>query len=305
MFGSILAIFWILVSVIGFPLALITEYLTGLPQLLQHMYAYGKLLKVHDKKAAPAIQLLQVPKSWYLHFYLTGVVVNGYALITLTRFYVYHVPLPSWIQTAVVYLDIDQQISTDSLSVLLLVCLMLVQNARRLYECVYVSVYSKGSMHVLHYSLGMILYTTYFLALLVEAPHDREFINSKEKVLSNLSWRHVAGVVLFIWSSIQHHKIHKQLGAFRRNDKGHVVSMQHVMPHGGWFELVSTPHFFMELLIYVSFLLIAGYRHVTLLSIFLFVITNQIITSLLTHGWYKKEFKDYPSGRKAIFPYLL
>jgi len=31
----------------------------------------------------------------------------------------------------------------------------------------------------------------------------------------------------------------------------------------------------------------------------------QVETALLTHWWYISKFKDYPTDRKAIIPYVL
>jgi len=58
----------------------------------------------------------------------------------------------------------------DALSAILLVGMMFVQNVRRLLECFFVSVYSKSTMNILHFMLGVILYSTFFVAVLVEAP---------------------------------------------------------------------------------------------------------------------------------------
>jgi len=284
---------------------LVSEFLPGLPQLFRNQSSYGKLLEGHDKKEKSSVQLFQVPKRWFLHFYGAGVVVNGFALMTVIRLYLFHIPLPSWIQATLDFVDRGHQISTDGLAVVILVMLMLIQDSRRLYECMYVSVYSKGSMHLIHYVSGIIVYTTFFLVLLVEAPHSMQYLNQRENVLSHLSWRHVAGVILFAWASVHHHNVHQQFASFRRSDKGDVVTLKHVMPHGGWFELLSTPHFFMEILIYISYILIGGFRHVTLWSLVIFVLTNQISLGIATHRWYKKEFKNYPANRKAIIPYIL
>ena len=86
---------------------------------------------------------------------------------------------------------------------------------------------------------------------------------------------------------------------------GAVVTLAHTVPHGGLFELVSCPHYTMECLIYLCFVLIGGGSHVTLASIALFVWTNQIVGAIEAHWWYHREYKSYPIGRKAIIPYVL
>lgn len=58
----------------------------------------------------------------------------------------------------------------DALSAMLLVGLMAIQNIRRLFECLFISVYSRGTMNVLHYLLGIMLYTSFSLGILCESP---------------------------------------------------------------------------------------------------------------------------------------
>jgi len=87
---------------------------------------------------------------------------------------------------------------------------------------------------------------------------------------------------------------------------GNVVSYEHAIPRGGLFDHVSCPHYLMEIIIYLAFLLIGGYRHVTLLSIVIFVVTNQLVAGYLTHRWYRTHFGAlYPAQRKAVIPFVL
>ena len=87
---------------------------------------------------------------------------------------------------------------------------------------------------------------------------------------------------------------------------GKVVNYEHAIPRGGLFEYVSCPHYLMEIVIYLAFLLIGGYCHVTLLSVVIFVITNQLVAGYLTHRWYRTHFGSlYPVHRKAVIPFVL
>lgn len=65
---------------------------------------------------------------------------------------------------------------------MLLVLLMFLQNFRRLVECLTVSVYSKGTMNIAHYFLGIALYSTFNIAVISEAPtlliRKRKFVFS-------------------------------------------------------------------------------------------------------------------------------
>ena len=58
---------------------------------------------------------------------------------------------------------------------MLLVGLMALQNIRRLLECLFVSVYSPhATMNVLHYVLGIVLYSSFSFAVLCESPDPVE-----------------------------------------------------------------------------------------------------------------------------------
>lgn len=85
---------------------------------------------------------------------------------------------------------------------------------------------------------------------------------------------------------------------------GEVTTYQHHIPRGGWFELVSCPHYFMEVLIYTAMGMVAGLSHYTLWSVVIFVYVNQIVAAKISHEWYKKTFKDYPKERTALIPYI-
>ena len=56
--------------------------------------------------------------------------------------------------------DSDDHISQMELDVAIALCFVCVQVARRLYECLFVSVFSQdGRMHILPYALGLYYYT--------------------------------------------------------------------------------------------------------------------------------------------------
>jgi hypothetical protein len=76
-------------------------------------------------------------------------------------------------------------------------------------------------------------------------------------------------------------------------------------PRGGCFELVSSPHYFGEVLIYLSFVILSGGSSGPTWCMLLWTTVNLTNTAMLTHRWYQKQFPDYPPQRKAIFPYCL
>lgn len=86
---------------------------------------------------------------------------------------------------------------------------------------------------------------------------------------------------------------------------GTVETLAHKMPVGGWFELVSCPHYFAELLIYVSFSLLLGGRSLTWWLLVLYVLMNQALAAQLCHELYISKYKSYPKHRKAFIPFVL
>jgi 3-oxo-5-alpha-steroid 4-dehydrogenase 1 len=75
------------------------------------------------------------------------------------------------------------------------------------------------------------------------------------------------------------------------------------IPSGGGFRLVTNPAYLGELIMWTGFSLFTW----SLPGVFILTITaaNLIPRALANHRWYLERFKDYPSDRKALIPYLL
>lgn len=94
------------------------------------------------------------------------------------------------------------------------------------------------------------------------------------------------------------------LANLRKNKSGTIVTQKHLMPTGGYFDKVSSPHMFFEIVIYVA-LYVLIHNNSSWLFVLCWVLTNQIENAWLTHKWYVATFPDYPVERRAIFPMLL
>lgn len=116
---------------------------------------------------------------------------------------------------------------------------------------------------------------------------------------------HIAGVVLFVLASYLQFDSHRILANLRKDTTGRVITTKHSIPRGKWFDLVSSPHYMAEILIYLAITIVLGGKSPTWWMVFLFVITNQIFVGMFNHAWYLKSFKDYPKSRRAIIPYVL
>lgn len=89
----------------------------------------------------------------------------------------------------------------------------------------------------------------------------------------------------------------------RKDESGNQVTEEHRIPTGRFFNLITSPHYLFEILIYtIIFCLIPqsnSWMYCTL-----WVISNQVENAWLTHKWYKDTFKNYPKTRKAIIPFV-
>lgn len=75
------------------------------------------------------------------------------------------------------------------------------------------------------------------------------------------------------------------------------------IPHGGGFRWVTNPSYLGELLMWTGFSLFTW----GLPGVFILAITaaNLIPRALANHRWYRTRFSDYPTARKALFPFVL
>ncbi|XP_058882758.1 polyprenol reductase isoform X2 [Acipenser ruthenus] len=128
---------------------------------------------------------------------------------------------------------------------------------------------------------------------------------SIEELFSQIQWNHLVGIMIFIWASIHQHMCHVILANLRKGDSGKVVNLGHSIPRGDWFELVSCPHYFAELLIYISFSVTFSGCKLTWWLVVLYVLFNQALAAFLCHEFYFKKFKSYPKKRKAFIPFVL
>ena len=76
------------------------------------------------------------------------------------------------------------------------------------------------------------------------------------------------------------------------------------IPRGGWFDLVSCPHYLAEVVIYASLAALA-HKPRPMVLLLLFVVVELSFSATTQHAWYKAKFEDYPKRRRAIFPRLL
>uniref|UniRef100_A0A8C2ZTI0 Polyprenal reductase n=1 Tax=Cyclopterus lumpus TaxID=8103 RepID=A0A8C2ZTI0_CYCLU len=270
------------------------RHVTGRAHVLfQDLIRYGKTKQRVQRESC--VRAFDVPKRWFWHFYAISVVWNGLLLGLYLNATFQHQSYPSWL-TGLLDILTDAP-AIPQLSTLLLLVLLCVHSLRRLLECLLVSVFSDGALNLMQYAFGVFYYVALGLTVLCS---DRT-----GPLLSQLHWSHVAGGTLFIGASVMQHQSTVLLAGLRTGKSGAVETLAHAVPKGGWFELVSCPHYLAELLIYVSLSLVVGGLSLTWWLVVLYVLFNQALAAQLCHDLYVSKYESYPRHRKAFIPFVL
>ncbi|XP_077790415.1 polyprenal reductase isoform X2 [Podarcis muralis] len=192
----------------------------SLAAVFQDLLRYGKT-KSGCQPRPPQLQVFDVPKRWFYHFYVVSVIWNGSVLLLLLQSHLLSRPFPIWLQDFLSILDgvsQDQDGGDESLSVFLVCLFVWLNSCRRLKECLHISVFSGGVIHIVQYCFGLCYYVLLGLTLLCQVPTNvRE---GKDHRLT-VCWYHVLGVLMFIWASVHQHRCHVILANLRKNKSAH------------------------------------------------------------------------------------
>ncbi|CAB3398535.1 unnamed protein product [Caenorhabditis bovis] len=251
------------------------------------------------------ISMISVPKRWFRHFYALGTFTLLLSLHILYTTFIGTIEYSKDLRTFLIMLTRPQSIPSISFTTCCLaIGLLTVHVIRRFYETVAVSVYSDSRMNIFHYAVGLIHYTILPFSILCEteglATNKKDLKVSIEDI-TTYQW---IGAVLFIICNIQQHEIAEKIANTRKGPRGLIRNYAYGICFGGWFNYVSCPHFFFEILIYLSlyFVVPTGFAYKFVL---LFVFINQIFAAEITHRWYQRTFPKYPPNRKSIIPFIL
>lgn len=262
------------------------------PEWVLKTYRYGKF----SYNACGTLTTIQVPKRWFCHFYAVSSILtfSTFLLMFALNFKLIY-DLPQSIKVFLHFIGTPSDTVPASMSFLAMFLLM-VQCFKRFYETHFVSVFSDSKMDINHYLLGHFHYFGATLAIFSES--SRTFSGT------DIGLKHFLAAAVFLWACKSQLDCAKILANLRKNDKGKVVHTKHQIPKGGYFDLVSSPHLFFEMIMYLCLWIIV-WGNTTWPAVVIWVVSNQIETSFLSHWWYKETFRNYPKQRKAIIPYLL
>lgn len=225
--------------------------------LLKPFLKYGKTLKSGSN---PFINIY-VPKRWFTHFYMIHLslsVLNAHLFI--------------WRQNGNL---------NDVQSIMIL---NLIQSARRLYECCYVSKFSQSAkMHIFHYLVGFFFYITINACpCLMYLNGDVEPIETKNIIFP---------LILFGIASLDQFKNHTVLSRQKKYN----------LPETGMFRYIVCPHYFDEIMVYLSIALVKP-SFSTILMVF-WVLVNLSISAKESYEFYKSE-DQLKQHQMRIIPFV-
>uniref|UniRef100_A0A7P0T816 Polyprenal reductase n=1 Tax=Homo sapiens TaxID=9606 RepID=A0A7P0T816_HUMAN len=140
--------------------------------IFQDLIRYGKT-KCGEPSRPAACRAFDVPKRYFSHFYIISVLWNGFLLWCLTQSLFLGAPFPSWLHGLLRILGAAQfQGGELALSAFLVLVFLWLHSLRRLFECLYVSVFSNVMIHVVQYCFGLVYYVLVGLTVLSQVPMD-------------------------------------------------------------------------------------------------------------------------------------
>ncbi|XP_031574504.1 polyprenol reductase-like [Actinia tenebrosa] len=299
-------LFWLWLAMNGGCLVIVFLYLfkDHVPVSLHNFFQWGKT-ETNVKTSSLFSRLLHVPNSWFTHFYIVGVLWTT-GLLYSVKIFCNKEHDTSWLYFFISLITSGSSYTNniDCLSVVIGLVLLLIQVSRRLLECVCISVFT-GRIHLSHYAVGIVYYVLAGASLV--APFNNmvsaDWCISCGSILPSLHWTHVVAVTLFTWASLHQYNCHVILAQLRSSSSNKTRRVYRI-PNGDWFEYVSSPHYFAEILIYFSLVVLERGQNAYLWLMLVFVIQNLSLGATVTQTWYNSKLKEYPRNRLRIIPFI-
>lgn len=292
------------VHVLAISCILLAKLVTPLNRLL----LYGKNLKnvyrpIHNENLITNLTNIvvnfTVPKSFFLHFYIIyalSIVVSIISLLYLP-IYLENLKPNSFYQLLLQDLT-NKKLSYDEYKNLhIILTLISIQSIRRLFESIFVTKFSPSSkINISHYLVGHSFYIlitlTTFLGLL---PYYFEGYKYSLIVPTTLD---KVLVMIFLILSFAQFRCHLLLSKL----------VKYSVPD---FKLVSCPHYFLEILLYLIVLIFSlklgrvSSIQLQYLIAWLFVLVNLSTSALDSYNYYSSKYREDFKLKWAIIPYIL
>ncbi|KAI9468975.1 MAG: 3-oxo-5-alpha-steroid 4-dehydrogenase-domain-containing protein [Benjaminiella poitrasii] len=279
-----------------------------LHELQASVLSYGKLNLHITKKPttiwAHHLSKLIIPKHYFSHFYVVGAFTALESMIEIIAWTRFKRPfiLISLLRRYDIELGSDHLSKSQMLiGFILMTCHLL----RRVYESFWVEKPSKtATMHVSHYFIGVGFYGAMVLGTWLEGASNLDIWTvhaQKEQSFPVLTI--TIALALYAYASYHQHRCHAILASLRDQDR-----KQYAIPRGDWFETLVAPHYFADILVYVSLNILYHFQNYIFICGLIWTIINLSITANETQSWYYRHFSKekytqvFPRGRYRIIP---
>jgi very-long-chain enoyl-CoA reductase len=180
----------------------------------------------------------------------------------------------------------------------LFTALMAIHFGKRLLETVFVHRFSHGTMPLMNIFKNSFHYwilSGLLLAFEIYSPSYTQWSQSVEMKPIEYGW-----VIVWVWAQLSNLSTHVTLRNLRPPG-----TKKRGIPRGYGFDTpfnVSCPNYFFETIAWLAVLALTRSWSCTVFV--LAAVVQMYAWAVKKHRSYRKEFKDYPSQRRAIFPYL-
>lgn len=111
------------------------------------------------------------------------------------------------------------------------------------------------------------------------------------------SFPFIAGIVLFLSGMcINWYADYRLIQLRGKNETGYKI------PQGGLFEYVTSPNLLGEIMEWGGYALLTW--SLPALAFFIWTCANLIPRAIANRRWYRRQFPDYPAGRRILFPFF-
>ncbi|CAO3592471.1 unnamed protein product [Absidia cylindrospora] len=290
-------------------------------ELRASVLAYGKLNTTADQPTsnwAGYLRLWTVPKSWFAHFYVVGLLFSMYCWLELSLAMTFkekgQAPLLGPLLLSLQKWDSSRGSQSVNWSVCLYgLFLLTLHLARRLYESWFIEKPSPlARMHLSHYLVGFGFYGAMVFGTWLEGVAVLPIWQDYNSTSRSFCYHDIPiattsiGTVLFLYASKHQYSCHCILASLRTNNKENDdgKSNSYRIPHGDWFEFLVAPHYTCDVLIYLSLCIIYQAHSIILLSGLFWTFLNLSVTASETKSWYIATFPTYPKRRWIMVPGL-
>ncbi|KAH6909252.1 3-oxo-5-alpha-steroid 4-dehydrogenase-domain-containing protein [Coprinopsis sp. MPI-PUGE-AT-0042] len=172
---------------------------------------------------------------------------------------------------------------------------------KRELETIFVHRFSHGTMPFLNVFRNSGYYHLFYgLFLALDVYRPKYAAGSPHVVGTYRDDKNVLMAGIAFWLFAQYSNFHAHMTLRNLRPPG---TRTRGIPRGYGFELVSCPNYFFEILAWlVPVALTSSIASYTYITICIGILSAW---ALQRHRNYKKDFKDYPRGRKALFPFIL